>query len=516
MAATLLDPPNSPAYNGNDLWTLVSSDLQTASAGYIDIEFSASGPSIGQILTIEWNGNTATFTVAATTNDTATAIPVKGAESLADYTLIVAEVFRENYLTSDSFYVEAFTGANRVVLTFKTAGLLDITTTENLDGTAVTTVDGTVNAVDNLAAQLQIWKAGETFSEDQLIVSLHSPYEVTAETEFNLRGLFPVAPALPLESSIGLTLSLSWKRGSATGTWCEYYLRLADKYGTPAVPGALVRSASNYLVFHGARPEDHDSVVTESAARIQLHGYRRADGGIFRKPVTDVQPDWAYIYTKVQITGCSVEFEVTWSDGTVTIESTSGSAFTLIEKTVYWIRSTPYDAGAITPPSPGLLPWYYTFRLLGDAGSGEQTIHEVDYVIRPCTEWDTYLLFDNGLGGCESALFRGKTAFGFSGKRDTARRARTSDFTIKEGEILTFNPEAQKVFELNSGWHDLYYIQHLRQLLMADVWLIDTLNNRFLKLVVETDSITVNESDQELFSLNITAKTAWFDHAQNP
>ncbi len=521
MAASLETAPPSPAYNGNDIWLRVESDLvNTSIHGYVDIFSQIPGePALGETLELTWGGSSVLLTVEATKNAAATAIPLRGVgESLNDYAARWAEALRENAAISADFHVTVH-AVGRIRLKSRTEGVLDISVTENMTSTEFTVVDGIdPNTEENLAAALEVWIPNEfAHTPDTLVASLQGTYgATTGQTEFNLKGLFPVKPSLPAENSIGVGISLSWRRAIATGAWVEYYLRLADRYGSPPVPEALLKSADNYICIHGARPEDHDTSSALVPVRIPLHGYTRADGGTFRKPVTDVQPDWAYIYTKVEITACSVEFEVTWEDGTVTIETPSGSAFTLLAKKVYWIRSTPYDASAITPPTAGLLPWYYTFRLKGNAGSGVETIHEVFYIIKPCTDWDIYALLDNGLGGCESVLFRGKTAFGQDVSRDIARRARTSDFSIKEGEIINFNAEGQKVFDLNTGYHELYYIQHLRQLLYGDVWLIDTRSKRFLKLVVDTSSFSTHESDGDLYSLSLKVKTAWLDAGHNP
>lgn len=517
MPAYISSFPDNFGYNGNDIWTGATTDLvNTSAAAVFELEFSGSGPVLAETLTLQWGGESLELTVEASTNPVGTAIPTKNVgDTLAEYAEAVASAFRENGLLSAAFLIT--TSGASVLLTSRTPGVLDLTTTGTLTNTTITDTDGTdPNTEPNLACQLEIWKVADAFNDEEVITRLHATYDAdTGTTEFNLGGLFPVQPALPNENSIAFAASLSWKRDIASGCWQEYYLRVADKFGNPAIAQALLRQEGQYVVFHGARPEDHDTVNFLGFVR-PLHGYRRADGITFRKPVTDVQPDWVYLYTLAEITSCTVEWEVTWDNGDTTTEAAPGSSFTLLEKKVYWIRSTPYDATGFTPPAAGVLPWYYTFRLKGDAGSGVATIYECRYQIKQCTDWDHYLLLDNGLGGCESVLMRGKGVFGFDARRDTARKARTSAFNLRDGEITTYNPEAQKKLDLNTGWHDLYYIQHLRQLITGTVWLIDTAKKRFLRLVCETSSIETHADDGDLYALNVTFKTAWIDKAQNP
>jgi hypothetical protein len=522
MAASIINPPAAIGYNGNDKYVTVGSDLQTAAAAYVDLIFSAGGPAIAETFELNWGGNSITFTVAATTNITATAIPTKGAESLDAYAIRVGEAFRENYLILEHWIVTAHAGG-RVRLTNIIVGILDIVATETMSNTAMTVVDGVDNTVANLAAHFEVWKKGTIFSLDERIAVLHSPYDATlVQTEFNIKDLFPLKPSIPNENSIGFTIGLSWKRAVASAAFMEFYIRVADKYGAPVTPEALLKTEDTYIMLHGARPEDHDNVNTLGTI-LPLHGYRQQDG-LFKKPVTDVQPDWFYFFAPTAISAARVEFEITWDDGTITTETPASTPYSFAAKTAYWIRSTPYNLSALIPPADGVLPWYYTFRLIGNDGSGELTLAGVDYVVKPCTDWDVYLLMDNGLGGCESVLFRGKSSYGMEASRDTARRARSSQLSIVEGinemlqqgEIFTFNAEGQKVWELSSGWHDLYYIKHIRQLLFADVWLIDTEQKRFLKLTVESSNIITHEDDVELYAIQVKVKTAWIDRAQNP
>lgn len=517
MAATLNSAPTSPAYNGNDIWIEVASDLvNTASAATFSILFSSSGPSVGQVLTLTWGGTELALTVAASTNSTATAIPTKGGgESIADYALRVAGALRENGTLSADFRITN-PSSGTVLLTSRTNGALDLTAVENLDGTAVTVTDGTdPNTETNLAAQVEVWKAGADFSSDERITTLHATYDAaTGTTALNLSELFPVKPHLPNAAHIDPGIFSTWLKGTATDAWAEYYLRIADKYGSPAVPEALLKSDDNYFVIHGARSADRDGGTSFGVYVDKLHNYRTLDGSTFWKPIGDEQPDWLYIWTKSALTGCNVEWDIEWDDGSTNTETYSGTAFSLDIHKVYYIRTTPLNFN-FTPPSAGALPWHITFRLKGDGGSGEATIAEVKYKAVIGTSWERWLLFDNGLGGCESALFNGKAKEGFSVKRETARMTRTADFSIAEGELLAFNAEGQKEYELNTGWIPKWYAEHLRQLLMGDVWMVDFDNERFIKLICETDSVTTSETDQQLFSISAKFRTAWSEKATN-
>jgi len=512
MSAILNTAPTSPAYNGNDIWVEVGTDLQMASAGQITITFSSTGPSIGETLQIEWLANDITFTVAATTNITATAIPTKGAESLDEYAERVADAFRENYFMTERWDITTSPGGI-VQLISRTTGLMVITITENLANTAFSGTDGADIEEENLSSQIEVWLQGA----GHWLAKLHGTYDTnTAAVKFNLSELFAVKPHLPNPDHIDPAIFSTWLKGEATDAYAEYYLRYADKYGTPPVPEALVKSDNNYFVIHGAHSADREAATGISFYVDRLHNYRTDDGSTFWKPIGDGQPDWLYIWTKVALYDCNVEWTILWDDGTETVEPYGGTDFDLDASKAYYIRSTPLNFD-FTPTNPGAIPWYITFRLFGADSyeSDPATLATIRYKAVIETEWERWLLFDNGLGGCEAVLFNGKGKESFSAKREVARRTRTSTFDIDEGEFIQFNAEGQKEYDLNTGWIEPWYAEHLRQLLLGDVWIVDFDNERFIKLICDTDSVVTSENDQQLFALSIKFRTAWVDKASN-
>lgn len=506
MAATISTPPPDLAYNADDIWVEFSSDLQTAAPGYIDLIFSSTGPTIGQTLQIEWGGNQLLFTVAATTNDTATAIPTKsGGETLDEYALRVGLAFRENYLISQNWLVTVHTD-ERVRLTLQESGAMDITVTNGLSNVVETVVDGVDNTVESLSAMVEVWTEGDDFNTDEKVVTLQATYSSEAQVNINLREIFPVEPHLPNAAHIAPTLFLSWPRGIASDCYIGYYLRYADKYGAIPVPNALLKSDS-YFVLNGSTPADMQTVTDPSPSLKVLHNYRRADGEAFWKPIGDEQPDWIYVWIKEALTGVNVSFTVLWDTGVETDHPYGGSSFSLSANKAYYIRSTPLNFD-FTPPSAGALPWYITFELK----TTETTLATVKYKAMPSNDWERCLLFDNGRGGCEVAHFRGKTMDSAPTSRSTARVTRTTDFAPAAGELLSISAEMQRGLEMNTGWIPRWYAHHLRQLLLGDIWLIDIDNKRFLKMLCESESIDTKD-DESLYNISLKLKFAWMDQA---
>lgn len=518
MSANLLSGPPLTAYNGDDQFFEFASNLIDANPqANIILDIAGSGPTVSQELSIAWPGDTVVFTAAATTNAAATAWPVKsGGETLADYALRVAEAIRQQGRITEFWQVltEGTAGsAERIRLKYRERVALDIDVINDLTNVTETVTDGTnPNTEVNLACQMQVWQVQPSADDDTLLGTLQSPYEAESGTTFfNLRNFFNLTPHLPDPTHIIPGVFTSWLRSVVTSNYLRYYIRANDKYGAPAVPLALIKSDDTYLVLHGATSADREPIDDSSLLGVILHNYRSADGERFEKPVVEYMPDWLYIYALQELTDCNIEFEITWEGGDVTTEAYGGTAFTLLENTCYCIRSTPVSFQGWTPPTAGQLPWKFTFRLF----SGETTVSEVHYRIKPTTEWDRYLLFANGRGGCETVLMAGKNLDAYNATRQEGETPHTPDFSLQQGDIVAYGAQGQREYEFRTGYVPAAYVEHLRQLLLGDTWLIDYFNERFIRVVCDTDSINVKENDQELFALSAKFRASWTDQAAN-
>lgn len=520
MSANQIGFPPDRAYNGDDKFISYASNLVDFDPiARISLDISSTGPSVGQILTIEWGGNTVVFTVAATINATATAWPVKsGLETLADYALRVAEAIRQNGIITEAWEVLTLgtVGADeRIQLVYRDRVVLDVTVTENLTNVAPTVTDGTDPFLEpNLSCHVQVWKRVATADDDTLLGSLQSPYDANSGiTEFNLKDYFELGPTLPSTSSINPGIISSWPHGTAFSSFLEYYTRANDKFGTPAVPLALIKSDDNYFMLHGSRSADHDN-VDQAGFLDPLHRYRRRDGGVFRKPINEYMPDYVYFWALADLVDCNVEFVITWSDGTDSSHPSTLSDFDLGINQIHWVKSSP-SSFQYTPPSAGAFPEYILFKFVGDPGTGIQTLLEVKYTVKITADWGKWILFDNGLGGCETALFYGKTKHGMNANRETSRRQRTGEWNVADGEAFSVGAEGQRTLEMNTGWIEKYYAEHLQQLLLGSCWLIDRQHKRFIRLICETTSVVTSKDDDQLLSLDVSFKLAFFDTAFN-
>lgn len=520
MAATITTAPTSPAYHRDNTFVVVATDQITVAPATVDLDIATGGPAIDDTFNLTWLDTTLQFTVAATTSDDALSIPVSdGIETLAEYAARVAEALRQNDILTADWLVQDLGPVgpdHRIRLVYRTSVALDVTTASTLANVTVATTDGEdPTAEANLAAYIQVFEAADDPNDDARIVSLHAPYDLdTAEAAFDLKDLIPLAPALPNRLTIDQVVALSWPHDEATGAWMKYYIRYAEKSGSPAVSTALLKSA-DYYMLHGSRRGNYVSGAGSLAAAKLLHAYLREDGVTFQKPLSDDQPDWVYIWTLQVITDCHVELQITWDNGDVTTEAGPGADFDLERYHAYWFSSgtAQIDLGSYTPPSGATEPVAYNWRLLGTYGLGEALIAQVRYrVACSCHPWNLYLLLDNGVGGCESVYIRGRVKTKYEANRDSARRQRWTDFSLDTGDLFNFNAEGQQVFEAVTGWHEKYYIEHLRQMMLGNTWIIDTANKRFLRVLCDTKTVELHEDDQQLYSLTFTLRAGWLDN----
>jgi len=145
-------------------------------------------------------------------------------------------------------------------------------------------------------------------------------------------------------------------------------------------------------------------------------------------------------------------------------------------------------------------------------------VHSVYYRLLPEVYWDVpYLLFSNGMGGCESAAFRGKWQEVYRSTGEEFQRPRDSDWTVALGDFISLGARGRREWQFNTGWYNhQFYLEHLRQLALAqEAWLIDVTNRKFLKVLVSPGDIQVNQADETLFSMNITVRAGWNDAQAN-
>jgi len=509
MAASVTTLPNNRNLSKDAIWLGITTDLWSDSPASFELVVT-SGNTIGQQVTFTWGGSTVTFTVATSPDTSGLEIPRYSTGTVADYVVSLAEYLRQNETLTDDFIITST--ATSVLITARSTGALDLTATENISGMAITTTDSVGNFSEtNLRALLKVVTRPTDPDDEETLATFHAPYDASTGTaSIDVHSAFcRLKPHLPTTASIAAFAS-----GDASDAYVAWSYRLADKYGTPAVAEALVlNNEYTFRTFYGSTAGD---ALEDWRNEVRRHMVRRRDGETFYKPIGEAQPDWGYFYNASTGTR-KIRVDTTAQDGTFTaaaIEHTIGS---VQGGTILW--------ASIGPPQLGLDVWadpdnpivrysvgYYN-------SSSGASLGKLYFEVMPdCQPWGMYLLFDNGVTGCETIWLKGKKTEGYDASAELVQRPRPVTWTPDIGEFDKLNAQGQTTWDCSTGhFNDDAYLVALRQLpLSTAAWLVDVENERFLRVNVDAKRIeTVTQDDQDLFFMNITLRAAWTDQASN-
>jgi hypothetical protein len=521
MPTTLLTPPPARAFLGSGIWVRLQTTVTVSPPASVALSFSGAGPAEGNTLRLVWAGNDITFTASATNTASAFDLPLKGAETLAEYAALVAE--RLMQCEAIGVYFSVGVSGSTLTLTQRLFAVVDIAATSSLANTTVTVTDLiSLSQPDLLAALVQVWADTGSLATDTLLLALHAPYPLPNNiVAVDISAAFAsLGPHLPASATINpLIFPTTQPYGLASSAYTRYYLRHADKGGVPAVSEGLVKTAS-YLALWGAASPDS----AHTASLPLRHAYARRDGVAFRKPVTALQPDYIYWVAPTGVTSVYVGVTAYWSDGTESAHTpygTTGVAVTPGE--MYWFPSGYWQSKlhVVTPPvgtDPDAYIVAYSARIARTDGSPMLGQHTVLHDVYPQGDWPAlFLLFDNGVGGCETVALRGKWAYKFAAQGEEYESPRTYQWTAEQGELFASDQTGRWSIEANTGWlPEPFYLEHLRQLSIATkVWLVDVSKRRFLRVTIAPGEQEYNRADTTLFAQTFVIRAAWRDQTAN-
>lgn len=511
MAATLITAPTSPKLSGDPNFITIQTDLiDNTGNAYVDLGFADISNVQNQSFTLNWSSYSIIMLCRDVPDNSGDEFPsYLGGDGIVDYIASLEEIFLRNETIANDF--DVIVASDHIRLKYKLLSQLTITVTDNDVANLTASIhDNTSDpAPANLHALVKVFD-----SNYNLLLSLHSPYDIeTSQTVFDLRAAFNLKPHLPDTSSIQPAL-FGYLEGLASNAYLSYFFRYADKYGVPSLAEAMIKSGY-YLAVHGASSGDTlDTFGNTVDIGYLCHNYHREDGAVFEKEVSEEQPDWVYILVKTSSINCYVSCKLYWSDGS---ESNKYIALVgdLDKNKIYYFPSgyTQLKLDDVSGPS-GEQIIAYDFGVY--AGEHADTVAEVKYLVDcACHPWNLYLLLSNGMGGCESVRLKGKLKKSYAVERDNFQVTKWQGWDVSDGEVSIINAQAVHVYEASTGWMGLYQVQHLRQLLLGDIWIIDTVNNRFVKMVIDTKSFEIEEDDQELYALTFTFKSSYLDTNYN-
>lgn len=532
MAATLDLAPPSLALSGDSIFVKLSTELIAPDYSFFEFEISDPGPADTQEMELAWPGGGITYTAATAPDGTGLQWPLKGAETLSEYADKIAEVLRQREDVMEVFKCtrEGAGGSGELIRLTRWVPevfALEVVSNAMSNVTAAATNAAAAPAPDNLRALVEVFADTGTPNEDYSLLKVHGTYAIGLnDSVLDVHAAFAhLGPHMPDESSIVLpntAPSSSWYFLEASKAFQKYYLRYADKYGSPAVAEAMVRTTDSYHAIFGAHSGE---AKQPGGASLVCHDYNRRDGKLFRKPVSPDQPDWGYWFSAAMLidTELSLDVVLHWSDGTQSIYEPFSSGMPTVSPNKLYVFATGYlqlrlnlaEPEGATDEDAFIVGYDVRIGPLDDSLNYQAIFfHDVD---QSCHPWNKFLLFSNGYGGMETAWFRGKATEKYDAKATEFQIPRWFDTRLtQKRDYLHFEQEGRMSWEVSTGWFDdPYYPEHLRQCALGEAWLIDMVEGRFLPVLVEGTDLVVRDDDEPLVQLTMKFRAAWFDPASN-
>lgn len=205
------------------------------------------------------------------------------------------------------------------------------------------------------------------------------------------------------------------------------------------------------------------------------------------------QPDWTYFYIR-EAENIQAAFTFVDENGVET-ESFVNYVNGISDNGVYYIPTGP---GSINIPQ-GTVEYCVTIQSLPDPGVSPEVYGQRCYKIDcECHPYDCYLIYFNGCGGMDTLYLRGKKKISFETERETFSKLRHKDTDKRYGSTQILCAEGKEVYKVSTGLHDLNQIGLLRQLLLGEVWLVNTTDKTFVPVQIRERSFA--ETDDEFYA----------------
>lgn len=497
--ATLITSPPSVSFANNALEVVIESDHITPDQeAYILIEYAtAAGPSVNDSFDVDVNADTYTFTFVATPANTYQ-IAVKGSMTESDWFDYLTEYFRSHPVFSELFNTTVMPGPGtmRLKLIWRKLEIIALTVTINtVSNLNITAQAITVLAdVDNLTAYINITDA----DTQAVIIQKVGNYDyATGRCRFTIGEAFDAIKAtLPDPALTAPTV--------ATGSYLNYYIRYADRFGYPAVTEARTASTVKTVIAGGTSSGIRTPFFTPTI--LVLHQPTPA-----AKLITAIQPDWLYLCSQSDLVDVFFAVYVYLDDDTAFFTDPY-DPFDLNKGEPKYIATGFKQLGLdlLTLPT-GTTIIGYDIKLQHTAmGIFHSHNYEIDAFTRH--PWNVYVLLDTGLGGMETVRLKGKRVLKYN--------ADSTVYENESGELSTAFAEGSETIEVSTGYYPLEYIQKLRQLLLGTMHLVTITTGTpdsytFTKIIADTKSFDIVPDDNDLHALIFAFKKAKMEKQHN-
>lgn len=337
----------------------------------------------------------------------------------------------------------------------------------------------------NLSLYAKINKNGAFLTE---LNATYSEVSVgSAVADFDLSGLALVRPEAPADGSMK-----TFAQGILSGVSCEISVLLNDMYGEPATKPESLSTSGPFVFIHGHTPYWYG--VGAGTGTFMLHSYYDAMGVSAIKEIRKSQPEYVYLYSHAGAT-VSIAVEIIYTDGTNT--TATGGNVTCDAKKVSWVN-VGWDAmncDAIVNPAKTVNSYIVKFDNVPIIYALDD--HDTDY--------DQYILYDNGLGGCEVLRCSGRHSIGVEVNKTMVNKSRTRGSSFKDGYLHAHNVSGGESWVMQTGYQNQEYMRHIGQLFLAErVWYIDMFRETFHSVTVKETSAKLVDFENDLYNVQFT------------
>jgi hypothetical protein len=327
----------------------------------------------------------------------------------------------------------------------------------------------------------------------------------------NINSAFSyVEPELPYDEALEEDSDFTFQQGGVD-SFAEYELKFAEKYGIPPVVQALSNSPK-MLAFSGwGNVSDLDSTT-------KAYIFRKKNAQ-YRKITTDMQPEFLTLMPKFDYDQPAIFVEITvwFEDGTSALKIVNTDRYSLFKHRLYVFR-TGLRVNGLHKIQPTKRIASYNYRVMIDnlavygANSSvpPEVLAEARYQLdKQTTEHDMYLLADNGYGGVESLLLRGRIKEKEAAEFTTINNPEWQQSNAREGLRSDINSEPLRSYELEDMLMRRAVAENYRNLLFnGRLWWMDLKNNRFVRVTRLTKEIIIDKRKPFVF-FNFSFQLAW-------
>lgn len=354
---------------------------------------------------------------------------------------------------------------------------------------------------DNLFCLIGIYQMVDDDFENAILLAQKAvPYSrLTGQASVDIHGCFNLAPTLPVMGDAS---------GQATDTMMRGAISVADQYGIPGYHESNLILYNFYFIYGSSRTIIQTLPPT---AGFDLHSYVDLSGDAISKRVSKSQPDWIYFVQFNESNTVNIKADLLYDDGTSETVDIDDAVFA--GTGVFWVAAGYTQLGIESLADPDKTVVAYTVKLKNETALGN--FASISYTLVAETDWEVYLVMDNGLGGVESVLMQGKPVNHAAAERQTAT-LNWDKSNYARGQKLQYNNKGTEQMELSTGWTDNEdYIYHLRQLLVGQLWIIDPLLGFVKVLCTDSQIKEIRKADQVLFSLDLNIEMAFSEDSFN-